>query len=188
MSIYANAINEYIVHMKDVLSGLDLNEIDTVANIIKEAYEQQRTIFVMGNGGSGATASHIATDLNKGACFHADKKFKVMALTDNVSTILALGNDVGYDNIFLEQMKNFVSPDDIVIGISASGNSANVIKAIDYADSLGCKTIGFSGYDGGQLKRMVECSFHVNVNDMQIVEDVHMMVGHILMQILDVNG
>jgi len=165
---------------------LDENAIDAVAKILKRAYEQNRFIFVMGNGGSAATASHLAGDLNKGACFHADKKFKVLALTDCQPLILAIANDADYESIFVEQLKNFAGPGDVVLGFSGSGNSPNVLRAIQYAKQIGCTTIGVTGYDGGKLKPMVDCSFHVEVDDMQIAEDVHMVLAHILMKLLHV--
>jgi D-sedoheptulose 7-phosphate isomerase len=161
-------------------------EIDAVARLFKRAYEEERTIFLMGNGGSASTASHIACDLNKGACLHAKKKFRVMALTDNLPTIMAIANDIDYQSIFVEQLKSFARPGDVVMGISGSGNSPNVLRALEYARKSGCATIGVCGYDGGKLKPLVDCCFHVKINDMQIVEDVHLMLGHILMRVLHV--
>ncbi|MGW8256660.1 MAG: D-sedoheptulose-7-phosphate isomerase, partial [Thermoguttaceae bacterium] len=162
--------------------------IDSICRVLKKAYDEERTIFVMGNGGSAATASHMACDINKGACLHAKKKFRVMALTDNLPVIMAIANDISYDAIFVEQLKNFARGGDVVVGISGSGNSPNVLKAIEYARQLGCTTIGACGYDGGKLKPLVNHCFHVNVNDMQIVEDIHLMLGHILMRALYVGG
>ncbi len=143
---------------------------------------------MLGNGGSGSTASHLACDLNKGACLHAEKKFHVMALTDNLPTIMAIANNIGYDAVFVEQLKNFVRPGDVVVGISGSGNSRNVLKAVEFARQQGCTTIGVCGYDGGKLKPMVDCCFHVKVPDMQIAEDVHMILVHVLMRVLSVEG
>ena len=182
MPDYATKISDYLDRVHAVLSELDVTEIETVTQVLKSAYDDERTIFVFGNGGSAATASHMAGDLNKGACFHADKKFRVMALTDNQPMIMAVGNDASYDDIFIEQLKNFAKPGDVVMGISGSGNSMNILKAIEYANELGCPTIGISGYDGGKLKPLAKHSFHVNIDDMQIVEDVHLMLGHILMK------
>jgi D-sedoheptulose 7-phosphate isomerase len=179
-------ISEYIKKQQRVLADLDLGEIDAIAQLLKKAYEEERTIFILGNGGSGSTASHFACDINKGACLHAKNKYRVMALTDNMPTILAIANDINYESIFVEQLKNFARPGDVVIGISGSGNSPNVLMAIEYASELGCTTIGVCGYDGGKLKPMVDCCFHVKVNDMQIVEDLHMVFVHILMRLLHV--
>lgn len=186
MDKYAAGATEYIEKLQKVLAGVDIGEIAAIARVFRDAYDNRRTIFLMGNGGSGATASHMVCDLNKGACFHAEKKFRVMALTDCTPIILALGNDVGYEHIFVEQLKNFAEPGDVVMGISGSGNSPNVLRAFEYAKQVGCTTIGACGYDGGKMKGMSDYVFHVNVNDMQIAEDVHMILGHILMRILDV--
>lgn len=188
MENYATAVNQYLDRLKDVLGGLDENDIAAVARVLKKAYDQRRFIFVMGNGGSAATASHLAGDLNKGACFTAEKKFKVLALTDCLPMILSVANDVDYESIFVEQLKNYASPGDVVMGISGSGNSPNVLRAVQYAKGLGCATIGVCGYDGGELKPMVDYCFHVKVDDMQIAEDVHMILAHILMKLLHVGA
>ena len=186
MEDYTTAINQYLDRVKDVLSKLDENEIGAIANVLKRAYDEGRFIFVLGNGGSAATASHLAGDLNKGACFTAEKKFKVLALTDCLPMILSVANDVDYESIFVEQLKNFASPGDVVMGFSGSGNSPNVLRAVQYAKGLGCPTIGICGYEGGELKPMVDYCFHVKVNDMQLAEDAHMILVHILMKLLHV--
>ena len=184
MSHYAAPIRDYLRRLSDVIARLDVDEVDRLAHLLRDAYDRGRTIFVMGNGGSAATASHYACDLNKGACFKTARKFKVHALTDNLATLLALGNDLDYESVFVEQLKNFCEPGDIVMGISGSGNSANVLRAVEYANALGCTTVGLCGFDGGKLKPMVGQSVHVRSDDMQIVEDIHLVVGHVLMQVL----
>ena len=181
-------IDEYLKKLSRIIADLDRGEIDAVAQLLEKAYGEERTIFILGNGGSGSTASHFACDINKGACLHAKKKYRVMALTDNLPTILAIANDIGYESIFVEQLKNIARPGDVVIGVSGSGNSPNVLRAIEYARQLGCTTIGACGYDGGKLKPLVDCCFHVKIDDMQIVEDLHLVLGHILMRILHVGG
>ena len=133
MKDYIPEIRDYFTKLQDVLTKVDLGEIAAIARVLHEAYEQQRTILVMGNGGSGATASHMVCDLNKGACFHAEKKFRLISLCDCTPMILALGNDVGFESIFVEQMKPYARPGDVVLGISGSGNSPNVLRAIEYA-------------------------------------------------------
>jgi D-sedoheptulose 7-phosphate isomerase len=138
----------------------------------------------MGNGGSGTTASHIVCDFNKGVSANLVKKLKVMCLNDNMPSISAIANDISYDAIFEEQLKNFLSPGDIVIGISVSGNSKNIIKAIDYANNNGATTIGFCGFDGGKLKKIAKYPIHVKVDDMKITEDIHSVISHILMKML----
>jgi D-sedoheptulose 7-phosphate isomerase len=185
---YAAGIRKYLSQLQDVLNKVNVDEIAAIAEVLRRAYEQQKTILTMGNGGSGATASHMVCDLNKGASFHTEKKFRFISLADCTPMILALGNDVGFESIFVEQLKAYAQPGDVVLGISGSGNSPNVLRAIEYAKQLGCVTIGACGYDGGKLKSLVDHCFHVNVNDMQIVEDVHMILVHILMRILDTRG
>jgi D-sedoheptulose 7-phosphate isomerase len=185
MKDYNSEIRDYFSKLQDVLAKLDQGEIATIAEVLHAAYQEQRTILVMGNGGSGATASHMVCDLNKGACFHAEKKFRVISLADCTPMILALGNDVGFESIFVEQLKAYARPGDVVLGISGSGNSPNVLRAVEYAKRLGCVTIGACGFDGGKLKGMVDHCFHVRVDDMQIVEDAHMVLVHVWMRILD---
>ncbi len=181
---YQAAARAYLDELHAVLRAVDPGQIDALARLFRAAYDGGHTIFLMGNGGSASTASHWACDLNKGACFHLERKFRVMALTDNLPTILALANDVDYESVFVEQLKNFCRAGDLVVGISASGNSANVLRAVEYANHRGCTTAGLCGFDGGRLKRLVGCCVHVLSHDMQIVEDVHLVVGHLLMRML----
>ena len=179
---YRTAIEAYLQRLTAVLAGLDVDAIDRLAQWFRQAYDEGRTIFVLGNGGSAATASHYACDLNKGACFRAERKFRVHALTDNLATILALANDVGYEHVFSEQLKYFCRPGDIVVGISGSGNSPNVLRAMETARRLGATTVGLCGYGGGKLKSLVDLAVHIRADDMQIVEDVHLILGHVLMR------
>ena len=134
----------------------------------------------MGNGGSAATASHFVGDLSKGTIVADFPRFKAIALTDNVPNMLAWGNDSSYEDIFVEQLKNLMEPEDVVVGISGSGNSRNVIKAIDYANEKGAITIGLLGYDGGKLIEIVQESLHVPSFNMQQVEDIHALISHLL--------
>lgn len=184
MTDYTTGIRSYLTDLQDVLTKVDVNEIAAIAEVFHTAYEQGKTILTMGNGGSGATASHMVCDMNKGACFQAEKKFRLISLADCNPMILALGNDVGFDSIFVEQLKAYAKPGDVVLGISGSGNSPNVLRAVEHAKKLGCVTIGAVGFGGGKLKSMVDHCFHVKVDDMQLVEDVHMIMVHILMRIL----
>ncbi len=175
---------EYLAELKDLLNRFPHDRFEEIARTILSAYDNERHIFIMGNGGSGSTASHFACDINKGSCFELEKKFKVICLNDNVPTILAYANDLSYDKVFVEQLKNFLQPDDVVIGISGSGNSENVLQALSYAKEKGALTIGLTGFDGGKLARIADIPFVASNNDMQKVEDVHMIVVHILMQYL----
>ena len=173
---------EYINGLKDVLDAFPHEDFERLISAMMDAYDQENQIFVMGNGGSGSTASHWVCDINKGCCLHLDKKFKMMSLNDNIATMLAYANDLSYEDVFAEQLKNFFEPGDMVIGISGSGNSGNVLKAIEYANENDGKTVGLCGYSGGKLYHMVDIPILVKIDDMQKVEDVHMIVVHMTMQ------
>jgi D-sedoheptulose 7-phosphate isomerase len=172
----------YLEGLKDVLASFDYETYEQIIQKLLSAYDNEKQIFVMGNGGSGATASHFACDINKGCCFDLEKKFKMICLNDNIPTMLALANDVSYDVVFVEQMKNFFNPGDLAIGISGSGNSENVLRAMRYANEKGGQTIGLCGFSGGKLAPAVDVGFVAPVNDMQKVEDVHIIVVHMIMQ------
>ena len=148
------------------------------------AYENGNNIFICGNGGSAATASHFACDINKGVSYGLDKRFKIIPLTDSLSTITAYTNDVGYDIIFVEQLKNFFNKGDVLIGISGSGNSRNVLNAIEYVNDHGGISIGWTGFSGGKLKEISTYSVNANIDDMQISEDLHMIFTHLMMKVL----
>jgi D-sedoheptulose 7-phosphate isomerase len=182
-----NQINDYLKRLQDTVTNLNVEDIETNCNIILEAYQNKKNIFICGNGGSAATASHFACDINKGVSYGLSNRFKVIALTDNLATISAYSNDVGYDDVFLEQLKNFYNQGDLIIGISGSGNSQNVLKAIDYVNSNKGISIGWTGYDGGKLKLISQYSINAYVNDMQTSEDIHMVLVHIIMKVLRKN-
>jgi D-sedoheptulose 7-phosphate isomerase len=173
---------QYLDELALLFERFNLEQFEKIVSYILDAYENDKKIFVMGNGGSGSTASHFACDINKGCCMDLEKKFKMICLNDNIPTILALANDISYDVVFQEQLKNFFTPGDLVIGISGSGNSENVLRAIRYANANGGKTVGLSGFAGGQLSRLVDIAFIAEVDDMQKVEDIHMIVVHMIMQ------
>jgi len=177
-------IKSYLTLLTETINRIDVSEISGITELLIDAYHRNANIFIMGNGGSASTASHFACDINKGVSLNLDKRFKVISLTDNLPTIMAYANDLSYEDIFIEQLKNFLNPGDLVIGISGSGNSKNLIKAIEYAKNRGNITIGFTGYDGGRLKTISDHNFHVHIDDMQISEDLHMILTHILMRIL----
>ena len=176
---------EYLEELKGLLDAFPHDRFEEIAEAILSAYDNEKQIFIMGNGGSGSTASHFACDINKGCCFDVEKKFKVICLNDNIPTMLAYANDLSYDKVFVEQLKNFLKPGDVVIGISGSGNSENIIQAVSYAKENGAKTIGLTGFDGGRLVGTADIPLVASMNDMQKVEDIHMIVVHILMQYMD---
>jgi len=182
--MYQTEIKEYIDREIDTLKSLDVSSIDAVMAAILETYETGGTIYIFGNGGSASTASHFQNDFNKGLSEFLEKKFNFVCLNDNVPTIMAIANDLGYEHIFEFQLKGKLKKTDLVIGISGSGNSPNILNAIEYAKSQGIKTIGITGYDGGKLANIVDLSFNVPIHDMQITEDIHMVLDHLMMSIL----
>lgn len=173
-------IQEYISHLQGVLDRLSLPDVRQSIDLVMQAYQADRQIFVIGNGGSASTASHIATDLGKGTSLPGVRRFRVISLTDNVATMTAWSNDVCYEDVFVEQLKNLVNPGDLVIAISASGNSENIIRAIRYAKANGCKTIGWTGFGGGKLRRLADVTVVVDSHEYGPVEDVHLILNHIL--------
>jgi len=162
------------------LDSIDLSKVDQAIQLFEEARKEGRNIFVFGNGGSASTASHFVCDMVKGASFNKPTRFRINALTDNLATITAYSNDVAYDCIFAEQLKNFARPNDLVMGISGSGNSPNVLRAFEYANSIGCKTIALTGRDGGQLGAMSQLQIHVANPHMGRIEDGHMIICHMI--------
>jgi len=175
-------LKEYLMELNTILTGIDPKEFNDLIGELNEAYTRQANIFICGNGGSAATASHFACDINKGVSFGKGKRFRVICLNDNIPTMLAYANDVSYDDIFVEQLKNFMNSGDLAIGVSGSGNSENVLKAIEYGNKNGGKTFGICGYGGGKLKDTAQKSLIVHSNDMQKVEDAHLIIFHSVMQ------
>ncbi len=173
---------DYINQLKSILDVFPHDQFEEIGKALLSAYDSVKQVFIMGNGGSGSTASHFVCDINKGSCLEFEKKFKVICLNDNIPSILAYANDLSYDRIFVEQLKNFLQEGDVVIGISGSGNSENVLQAVSYAKGMNALTIGLTGFDGGKLAEVVDIPFIASINDMQKVEDVHMIVVHMLMQ------
>lgn len=179
-----NCINFYISQLLTTIKNQNISEIETCAKVLLEGYHSNKQIFVCGNGGSAATASHFACDINKGVSYGLSKRFKVLPLLENIATISAYTNDVNYDSIFVEQLKNFYNDGDILIGISGSGNSTNVLNAVSFVNENNGTTIGWTGYTGGKLKELTHYSINANIEDMQISEDLHMIYTHILMKTL----
>ena len=173
-------IREYLSLVADALAKLPEDAIRDVIDTLKAAHADGRQVFLLGNGGSAATASHLAEDLQKGIKESSGKRFKVMSLADSTPLICAWANDVSYDCVFTEQLETFLEPGDVVIGISGSGNSKNVLRAIERANQLGAITIGWTGFDGGKLAQIAQKSIVVKSDNMQRVEDVHMVLGHLI--------
>lgn len=179
-----NLIDSYIYELKSTLDNLDRQSIINLVDLLKKASIEKKQVFIFGNGGSGSTASHFVCDLNKGASYQRELKHRVICLNDNIPTLLAYSNDVSYDDVFVEQLKNFLDDGDIVIGISGSGNSKNVLKAIEYANSKGNISIGITGFNGGLLKEKAVYNINAPITDMQIAEDIHLIVTHIILKFL----
>lgn len=181
---FTNEIQEYINLEKTTLDNLDIEQINQVLNLLLEAYEHRKNIYIFGNGGSSATASHFENDFNKGISEHLDKRFRFKCLNDNISTMMAVANDIGFEEIFRYQLIDKLSEGDLVIGISGSGNSKNVLNAVEYAKECGNIVIGITGFGGGKLKEISDYSLHAPINSMQITEDVHMIFDHLMMSML----
>lgn len=173
-------IRQYLDLVSQALADLSEDKIQDVIDTLKAAHADGRQVFFLGNGGSAANASHIAEDLQKSIKEMTGKRFKVMSLTDNTPLICAWANDNGYDCIFAEQLDSFLEPGDVVIAISGSGNSPNVIKAVEKANEMGAITIGWTGFDGGKLAKIAQKSLVVNSDNMQRIEDVHLVLGHLI--------
>lgn len=177
----ADFAKEYSAYLATVLTKLDYNEIGKMIETILDARERGAHIFFIGNGGSAATASHFANDISIGTRV-TEKPFKAMSLTDNVAIITAVGNDDGYEYIFTKQLQNFANDGDVLVAISASGNSPNIIHTVNYAKQKGLKIIGLSGFDGGKLRGLSDIKIHVQTakGEYGPVEDVHMFIDHLI--------
>lgn len=175
-----NFAESYKTDCLKTIESVDSALVDRVIGLFEEARGAGRQIFVCGNGGSASTASHFTCDMVKGASFGRAERFRIMALTDSLPTITAYSNDVSYDAIFAEQLKNFAREGDLVMGISGSGNSPNVLRAMEYANSIGCRTVALTGRDGGKLGPLAQV--HVNVPNphMGRIEDAHMVICHMI--------
>jgi D-sedoheptulose 7-phosphate isomerase len=177
-------IDNYIDGLHDTLDKLPVELIDETIHILMEARLNQRQVFILGNGGSASTATHFVADLSKNTRQHGWPHYRVIGLTDNIASLTAYANDEGYENVFVQQLASFVRPHDIVIAISASGNSKNVLRAVELANQVGATTIGFTGFDGGILGTMVNVHLHVPSKIIEQVEDVHLMLEHMIVKTL----
>ncbi len=177
-------IKNYFKELKKTIDEISVEDIKKITNILYNAYKKNKQIFIIGNGGSASTASHFACDLSKGTLQRIydekEKRFRVISLTDNVAHLTALANDLDYNDIFSQQLKNLVNPDDIVIAISGSGNSQNILNAVDTALKSGAITIGFLGFDGGKLKDKVNYYIHIASNHYGRIEDLHLVLSHLI--------
>lgn len=184
---YIASIEAYFRRLKDTIDLVSREDLNILMNLLEKSRHEGRTIFIMGNGGSAATASHFVCDFNKGVSFNQENKYKFICLNDNIPSMMAYGNDMSYNDIFVNTLKTYFTPGDIVIGISGSGNSENVLRAIRFANENKGTTVALTGYDGGKLKEIAQYNVHIPINDMQITEDLHMVLDHCMMKILS-NG
>lgn len=173
-------IKKYISEVSATLQRLPVDNIAQVVELLEEARLKAKRVFIFGNGGSAATASHFAADLSKGAISEGKARIKAFALTDNVPLLTAWANDIAYESIFAEQLENFIEPGDVAIGISGSGNSPNVLNGIKVAKANGATTIGFIGFNGGRLKELVDIHIIVPSHNMEQVEDIHLLLEHVI--------
>ncbi|HSP89144.1 MAG TPA: SIS domain-containing protein [Ignavibacteriaceae bacterium] len=185
--------NNYIGYLSKAIDSVDPVQVESFIDLLYGAYKNRQMVFVIGNGGSAANASHFAQDLAKGtrADINQDKRIKALSLTDNLPFVTALGNDDGYDTIFEQQLRTFASPGDILVCISGSGNSPNIIKAVEWANKNQLITVGVTGFSGGKLKTLNKYSLHVPLDDMCTAESVHSIIFHyviIKLQKLLANG
>lgn len=181
---YMKELQDYRNREIEVYQRLNLKHVNDVINVLEEARAVGKRIFICGNGGSAATASHYCSDFNKGVSENQNIKYNFECLSDNVPMLMAVANDISYDEVFRFPLRNKMNPGDILIGISGSGNSKNVVNAFEYAKEIGGTVIAIVGYNGGKMKKMADYSIHVDINDMQISEDIHMIIDHMMMYVL----
>ncbi len=177
---FSGFVQQYMRDLATALEDMDVAQLQDIAEILGHARLEGRRIFIIGNGGSALTASHLATDLGKGASFGRRRRFRVMALTESIGIMTALANDVDYSDIFVEQLRNAAEPGDVLICFSGSGNSENVIRAAAHGDSIDMTVVAFTGGDGGRLAQMAEHVWFAPSKHMGRIEDVHMVACHIL--------
>jgi D-sedoheptulose 7-phosphate isomerase len=177
-------VRSFLDRVGQELLRIDPVEVKALADAIHDCYEAGRLVFVVGNGGSGSNASHLCEDLGKGTLRREDfdndqkKRLRVLSLTDNTPYILAWGNDEGFERVFVEQLKNLAGPGDLLVAISGSGNSPNVLRAVEWANRHGLKTFGCTGFSGGKLRGLAQQGLHVPLDDMGIVESIHLTAFH----------
>ena len=177
-----NFISCYISRLVLLLETINTDSICDIISKLEEVHNNNGKLYIVGNGGSAATASHMANDLSVGLKLREIRNFNVESLSDNSSICTAIANDIGYENVFYAQLKNKLTKDDVLIAISCSGNSSNIIKAVEYANKIGTTVIGMTGFEGGKLKEIADIKFHIDTNkgEYGLVEDMHMILDHII--------
>ena len=180
---YRKDITEYIELEREVLSKLDVDALNEAMQLIEEAYRNRKKVYIFGNGGSSATASNYQNDFNKGLSETLETKFEFVCLNNDTATLMAIANDMGFEEVFRYQLQGRIREGDLVIALSGSGNSANIMNAVRYAKEQGNKVIGLTGIKGGKLMEEADVSLHVPVNSMQVTEDVHMIFDHLMVSV-----
>ena len=172
----------YLAYLAVLLSRVDLDAVARFADLLERARVGGNQVFFVGNGGSAATSSHFANDLGKGARVAGETPFRALSLADNVSLITALANDEGYERVFVAQLEPLLREGDVVVGISASGNSPNVVRALEYANGRGARTVAITGFDGGRMREIAGLSVHLETpkGEYGPVEDFHMILDHLV--------
>jgi len=177
-------MREYLGHYtKEIgraLEAVDGDAFEKIIHILGEAYKERKQIFIAGNGGSAATANHFVCDFGKNAVKSDEKRFKIISVSDNIEKITALGNDITFDSIFEEQLKNLMEPEDVLMVISASGNSPNIVKAVEYARKKKCKVISLTGFKGGKVKGLSDVNLNVDLDSYEQIEDIHLIMLHMI--------
>lgn len=186
MNDFGTDPSAYLTELKKILDQLPLDQISKAADILFACYQSDHTVFTFGNGGSGALASHLVADFGKGTHFPGPKelasvkRMKALAVTDGMPMITAWANDTNYEDVFMRQIENFIQPGDVAFGISGSGNSPNVLRALELARRVGATTVGLVGFGGGKMKDLLDCAIVVPAHNMQQVEDTHLIMGHMI--------
>lgn len=180
---YRKDILEYIELEREVLSKLDIDALNEAMQLIEVAYKERKKVYIFGNGGSSATAAHYQNDFNKGLSETLETKFEFVCLNNDTATLMAIANDIGFEEVFRYQLQGRIREGDLVIAISGSGNSKNIVNAVEYAKEQGNRVIGLTGIKGGKLMQMADVSLHVPVNSMQVTEDVHMIFDHLIVSV-----
>ncbi len=178
--MWSNLIANYLTELRAALDRLDTEDLIRALSALEDAHRNGKRIFTIGNGGSAATANHFACDFGKNAIKDEENRFKIISLAEGICAITAYGNDMGYENTFVQQLKNLMDPGDILIAISASGNSPNIIRAVEYARAQKSFVIGLTGFDGGRLKGLSDINIHAATDVIEAVEDVHLIALHII--------
>ena len=173
-------VENYIAQNLALLKSLDAGAIACIIAEFGKARDTRKRIYAIGNGGSASTASHFVNDMGKGASIGRETRFKTIPLTDNVEWMTALSNDLCYEDVYVEQLKNFAEPGDVLLAISGSGNSENVLRAVRYANEVGCVTIGFTGFEGGKLRELVQHCVVIPSDHMGRIEDMHLILQHMI--------